>query len=221
MVRRERITGDISPKSVVASPSGLVVAQNMMYTHTLTAYRPDGELDATIDDAVDLSRFGIDGHPGTSRGAPVEAAFTSDGAHVYVSNYSMYGAGFGPEGLDSCTPSDGTDTSFVYRVDTRTKRIDQVIPVGAVPKYVAVTPDDRTVLVTNWCTWDLSIIDVATHRVTATVPLDRYPRGIAVSPDSATAYVALMGAQRVVAVDLAATHGAARSPPPATGRATW
>ena len=204
MVRRERITGDISPKSVVASPSGLVVAQNMMYTHTLTAYRPDGELDATIDDAVDLSRFGIDGHPGTSRGAPVEAAFTSDGAHVYVSNYSMYGAGFGPEGLDSCTPSDGTDTSFVYRVDTRTKRIDQVIPVGAVPKYVAVTPDDRTVLVTNWCTWDLSIIDVATHRVTATVPLDRYPRGIAVSPDSATAYVALMGAQRVVSVDLAA-----------------
>ena len=204
LVRRERITGDISPKSVVASPSGLVVAQNMMYTHTLTAYRPDGELDATIDDAVDLSRFGIDGHPGTSHGAPVEAAFTSDGAHVYVSNYSMYGAGFGPEGLDSCTPSDGTDTSFVYRVDTRTKRIDQVIPVGAVPKYVAVTPDDRTVLVTNWCTWDLSIIDVATHRVTATVPLDRYPRGIAVSPDSATAYVALMGAQRVVAVDLAA-----------------
>ena len=75
----------------------------MMYTHTITAYRPDGELDATIDDAVDLSRFGIDGHPGTSRGAPVEAAFTSDGAHVYVSNYSMYGAGFGPEGLDSCT----------------------------------------------------------------------------------------------------------------------
>ena len=67
---------------------------------------------------------------------------------------------------------------------------------------------------------DLSVIDVATHRVTATVPMGRYPRGIAVSPDSATAYVALMGAQRVVAVDLAA-RTVRRSPPPATGRATW
>ena len=202
-MRRKRITGHISPKSVVASPSGLVLAQNMMYTHSVTAYRPDGELAATIEDSVDLSAFGIDGHAGTSRGAPVEAAFTSDGAHAYVSNYSMYGTGFGPEGLDSCTPASGTDTSFVYRIDLRTKQIDQVIPVGAVPKYVAVTPDDKTVLVTNWCTWDLSIIDVATHRVTHTVPLDRYPRGIAVSPDSSTAYVALMGAQRVVSVDLA------------------
>ena len=79
----------------------------------------------------------------------------------------MYGAGFGPEGLDSCTPASGTDPSFVYRIDMRTKAIDQVIPVGAVPKYVAVTPDDKTVLVTNWCSWDLSVIDVATHRVTS------------------------------------------------------
>lgn len=203
LVRRERISGHISPKSVVASPTGLVLAQNMMYTHSVTAYRPDGQLDATIDDAVDLSAFGVDGHPGTSRGAPVEAAFTHDGAHAYVSNYSMYGKNFGPEGLDSCTPASGTDKSFVYRIDMRTKAIDQVIPVGAVPKYVAVTPDDRTVLVTNWCSWDLSIIDVATHRVVHTVPLDRYPRGIVVAPDSSTAYIALMGAQRVVSVDLA------------------
>ena len=36
-----------------------------------------------------------------------------------------------------------------------------VIGVGSVPKYVAISPDDRYVLVTNWCTFDLSVIDRA------------------------------------------------------------
>ncbi len=203
-VRRERITGQLSPKSVVASPLGLVTAQNMMYTHTVSVFTPDGRLKATIADSVDLSQFGIKGHPGTSKGSPVEAAFTHDGKHVYVSNYSMYGKGFGPEGLDSCSPGSAPDKSFLYRIDTTTLKIDQVIPVGAVPKYVAVTPDDSTVLVTNWCSWTMSVVDVASARLADTIPIGgAYPRGIAVSPDSKTAFVAVMGSQRIVRVDLA------------------
>ena len=203
LVRTMRITGDLTPKSVVASPKGVVVAQNMMYRHTVSAFRADGALLATIDDAVDLGAFGIKGHPGTTKGAPVEAAFTADGRHAWVSNYSMFGTGYGPEGLDSCTAGDGTSTSTVYRVDTRSFAIDRVVEVGAVPKYVAVTPDDKTVLVTNWCSWDLSVIDVASNRQVARIPLGgHYPRGIVVSPDSRTAYVALMGSDRIVTVDL-------------------
>jgi len=204
LVLRERITGNLSPKSVVASPTGLVTAQNMMYTHTISVFTPDGKLKDTVDDSVDLSRFGIDGHPGTSRGAPVEAAFTHDGRYVYVSNYSMYGKSFGPEGLDTCRPASAPDKSFLYRIDTATLKIDQVIPVGAVPKYVAVTPDDSTVLVTNWCSWTMSVVDVKTARLVATIPIGgAYPRGIAIAPDSKTAFVALMGSQRIAKVDLA------------------
>jgi YVTN family beta-propeller protein len=203
-VRRERITGQLSPKSVVASPTGLVTAQNMMYTHTISVFTPDGKLRDTVDDSVDLSEFGIDGHPGTSKGAPVEAAFTHDGKHVYVSNYSMYGKNFGPEGLDTCSPATAPDKSFLYRIDTTTLKIDQVIPVGAVPKYVAVTPDDSTVLVTNWCSWTMSVVNVKSARLVSTIPISGgYPRGIAVSPDSRTAFVAVMGSQRIAKVDLA------------------
>ena len=86
----------------------------------------------------------------------------------------MYGAGFGPEGHDCCTPQSGYDDSYTYRIDTETFAIDQAIKVGAVPKYVAVTPDDTKVLVTNWCTYDLSVIDVATAREVAPHP-DRAP----------------------------------------------
>ena len=130
-----------------------------MYTHTVTAYNADGSLAATIPDSVDLSAFGVSGHPGISKGAPVETAFTRDGRDAYTSNYSMYGSGFGPEGADACSRPGQYDNSFVYRIDTKTFKIDQVIAVGSVPKYVAITPDDSEVLVTNWCTFDLSIID--------------------------------------------------------------
>jgi YVTN family beta-propeller protein len=37
--------------------------------------------------------------------------------------------------------------------------------VGKVPKYVATTPDGKYVLVSNWCSYNLSVIDVATHNV--------------------------------------------------------
>src|SRR3712207_4851049 len=160
LVEVRRIGGDISPKSVTATGKGLVFAQNMMYRHTVTVYDRDFRLVATISDKVRLSDFGHD-RKGTYRGAPVEAAATPDGRFVYVSNYSMYGDGF-REGSDTCSPRDGYPDSYVYRIDTATLRIDQVIEVGAVPKFLAVTPDGATLLVTNWCSYDLSVVDTAT-----------------------------------------------------------
>jgi YVTN family beta-propeller protein len=200
------IGGPISPKSVDASDTGLVFAQNMMYRHSMTVYDSAGTLVRTIPDTVNLAALGVAGGS-TVQGAPVEAAFTPDSRYVYVTNYSMYGPGQGPEGSDTCTPSSaraaGDTPSYVYRVDTRTLAVDQVIQVGLVPKYVAVTPNGKYVLVTDWCSWDLQIIDAASAKVVAVLPMNgSYPRGIAVSPDSSTAYVAIMGGDNVEKIDL-------------------
>jgi YVTN family beta-propeller protein len=203
----DTISGDISPKSVDASDTGLVFAQNMMYRHTMTVYGSAGNLVKTIPDTVDMSQFGFSGHPGLTHGAPVEAAFTPDSRYVYVSNYSMYGAGFGPEGSDTCTPASakaaGDTDSYVYRVDTASLVVDQVIEVGLVSKFLAVSPDDKYLLVANWCSYDLSIVDIATAKEIARLAMGAYPRGIAISPDSSTAYVAIMGGDDVVKIDLA------------------
>jgi YVTN family beta-propeller protein len=194
------IGGDISPKSVTATGTGLVFAQNMMYRHTVTVYDRSFDLVATISDQITPSDFGHS-LQGTYRGAPVEAAATPDGRHVYVSNYSMYGPGF-REGSDTCSPQDSYPNSFVYRIDTTTLQIDQVIEVGAVPKYLAVTPDGATLLATNWCSYDLSVVDTATAAEVARIPIGRYPRGIAVDRGSGTAWIAVMGSTGLLAVDL-------------------
>jgi YVTN family beta-propeller protein len=198
----DTITGDLSPKSVVASQTGLFFVQNMMYRHTVAVFDRDRELVETISDEVELSELGNRRYGGTYRGAPVEAAFSPDSRYAYVSNYAMYGPGFTRPGDDVCSPSSGYDESFLYRIDTETLEIDQAIAVGSVPKYVATTPDGRYVLVSNWCSYSMSVVDTRTAEEVERVQLGPYPRGIAVSPDSRTAYVAVMGTSGVAEVDL-------------------
>lgn len=196
------IGGGISPKSVVASGNGLFFAQNMMYRHTVTVYDRDYELVATIEDRVTPAEYGHDDFDTELRGSPVEAAFTSDGSYAFVSNYKMYGGGLSTAAGDGCNAGNWPD-SFVYRIDTGTLEIDQVIRVGPVPKFLAVTPDDRQLVVSNWCGFDVSVVDLATATETARVPVGRHPRGVAISPSSDTAYVAVMGSTRIAVIDLA------------------
>ncbi|MFP5346854.1 MAG: YncE family protein [Actinomycetes bacterium] len=215
--RVDRITGQLTPKSVVASGHGLVVAQNMIYTHTVSVFGSDGQLRKTINDAVTPSDFGYEKWTKPVKGGPVEAAFSPDGSSLWVSNYSMYGPGFTKPGDDVCNPDMGLDHSFLYRIDTKSLQISDIVQVGSVPKYVDATPDGKLVLVTNWCTWDLSLVRTGDRpEQVATVRLGRYPRGIAVSPDSRTAYVAVMGSSDIAVVDLrAALSGAG------TGTVRW
>jgi DNA-binding beta-propeller fold protein YncE len=149
-----------------------------------------------------LSRLGYPEYPGTQRGAPVEAAFSPDRRSAYVSNYSMYGPGFGPEGADTCSPSSGYDRSFVYRIALDTLRIDAAYRVGVVPKVVATTPDGRYVLASNWCSYDLSVVSLRRGREVRRIPIGAYPRGIAVASTGNAADVAVMGGSQIVRVDL-------------------
>ena len=196
------VTGNISPKSVVATDTGRVFAQNMMYRHTMTVYDEAGSLVKTVPDGVDLAHFGYPGHAGVSQGAPGEGAVSPDHNYFYVTNYSMYGDNFGPEGSDECSGPGGLSPSFVYRINLESLTIDGVAEVGMVPKYVAATPDNRYILVTNWCSFDLSVIDRATFKEIKRIPLGTDPRGIAVNPQSTVAYVAVMGSSDIARVDL-------------------
>jgi YVTN family beta-propeller protein len=197
------INGSIAPKSVRSSADGVVSAHNMMYRHSVTVYDANTfELMHTISDSVSLKDFGYSKNSGTYKGAPVEGTFSPDGKYLYVSNYAMYGKGYNKEGTDTCSPSDGYDKSFVYRINRSDYKIDAVYPVGSVPKVVEVTPDNKYVLVANWCSYTVSVISVEKNKVVKTVKIGRYPRGIAINNDSTKAYVAEMGGNKVHVIDL-------------------
>ena len=78
------ITGHITPKSVVSDRDGLIFAQNMVYTHTVTVYDSHTMgVVKTISDRVRPSRFGLSGYPGTYQGLPGRSRrLTRQAVHV-------------------------------------------------------------------------------------------------------------------------------------------
>ena len=190
---------DLQPKSIVASGDGLFFAQNMMYRHNVAVYDRSGAKVGTIPDDIDLGEFGFDDVQ--VQGSPVEAAFTPDGRFVYVSNYKMFGSGYNPVADDSCDRG-SWDDSFVYKIDVEQLAIVAVVPTGAVPKYLQVSPDGSTLVVSNWCGFDVSIIDTATDTELGRVDVGRHPRGIAIDSDSEVAYVTVMGEARIDVIGL-------------------
>jgi YVTN family beta-propeller protein len=190
---------DLQPKSVVASGNGLFFAQNMMYRHNVAVFDRSGAEVGVIDDTVNLGDFGFE--PVTVQGSPVEAAFTPDGRYVYVSNYKMYGDGYNPVADDNCDRGDWDD-SFVYKIDVETLEIVAVVPTGAVPKFLQVSPDGSTLVVSNWCGFDVSFIDTATDTELGRVDVGRHPRGVAIDSGNEVAYVTVMGEHRIDVIGL-------------------
>jgi YVTN family beta-propeller protein len=203
LILEKTVSGSISPKSVLASDSGLISAHNMMYRHSVTIYDAnEAELIATVPDSVVLSDYGFKNFSGAYKGAPVEGAFSPDGKYLYFTNYAMYGKGLTKEGHDTCSPASGYDTSFLSRINLEIKKIDAMYQVGSVPKVVAVTPDNKYILVSNWCSYTVTVIAVESGKTVKTIKIGRYPRGIAISDNSQYAYIAEMGGSHIHRIDL-------------------
>lgn len=203
LVLKKTLYGSIRPKSVVFSGKDKFFAQNMMYRHTITVYDRNFKLLKTISDKVELRKLGFPEYEGKQNGAPVEAAFSENGRFAWVSQYHMDGPGFDNPGTDNCKISKSYDNSFVYKIDTESLEIVAAVEVGCIPKFMAVTPDDRYLLVSNWCSGDVSVVDIEIAQEIKRIPLGRYPRGIAIDSRSQRAYVAVMGSDQIAEINLA------------------
>ncbi|MEO1448306.1 MAG: YncE family protein, partial [Bacteroidota bacterium] len=203
LVLLKTIQGDIRPKSIVHNGQGLFFAQNMMYRHTITVYDREMRLVRTLSDQIRFADYNITGYTGQHQGSPVEATFSEKGKYAWVSNFKMYGKGFDNPGGDQCDPDDPYDQSFIYKINTDKLEIAHVVEVGAVPKFLMATPDGEKVLVSNWCSGDLSVVDTELGiEMGERVSLGKYPRGIAVDSKSRYAYITVMGDDKIGIVKL-------------------
>ncbi len=105
----------------------------------------------------------------------------------------------------------------VSLVDLVAGQVLAEVPCGERPMAIALTPDERTVLVSATYCGELVFLqrDGTTLRKTGAVHLGFEPRAIAVSPDGKLAYVALAAGSGVAVVDLAERKQVVRI---ATGR---
>lgn len=173
-----------------------------MYRHTVTIYNEKGRRLAKINDGVNLRNFGFKDYQNENfRGGPVEAAFTADGNYLWVSNYSMVGTGFENPGCDACIGKE-YDPSFIYKINCSSFEIESVVKVGAVPKYIAISSDQQTLIVSNWTSSDVSIVDLSTEKVVKTVSVGAHPRGIDITKDGKMAFVTIMGSTKIASINL-------------------
>ena len=173
-----------------------------MYRHTVTIYDKNGKLCAKIPDKIDLNAFGFSEYTGDSYlGGPVEAAFSNNGKTLWVSNYNMIGDGFKNPGCDGCNGKE-YDPGFIYKISTETFQVENVIKVGSVPKYLAISKDEKWMVVSNWSSGNISIVDLAAETEVKKVDVGLHPRGVAISSDSKMVYVTVMGSTKIASVDL-------------------
>ena len=81
----------------------------------------------------------------------------------------------------------GDDTVSV--IDTVSKTVVAIVPVGRFPSGIAVTPNGAFVYVTNFGGASVSVVDATTNTVIATVPVGVAPNGVAITREGALAYV--------------------------------
>jgi DNA-binding beta-propeller fold protein YncE len=58
------------------------------------------------------------------------------------------------------------------------------------------------VLVSNWCSYTVTVISVESGKRVKDIKIGRYPRGIEISEDSQFAYIAEMGGSNIHRIDL-------------------
>jgi YVTN family beta-propeller protein len=134
---------------------------------------------ARYDGAADVSSNGGAGNkPRLTASHSSPLALTADGSAVWSVN---------PD----------SDSVSVFEVAGDRNRKLAEIPVGDEPRCVAITPDDKTVYVTNALSGTVSVINVASGKVRATIAVGAEPTGCALTLDGSKLYVANLSSNSV------------------------
>lgn len=139
---------------------------------------------------------------------PVECAFAENGKYVWTSFHN----GSCVVRLNTENPNEIVTTSLAQKAKLikNSKKLTIKLPkikVGKTPKIVAVTPDQKYILVANWFGNSVSIIDNNSLKKIKDIKIGtngwrKIPRGICINSTSTKAYIANMGGGTISTIDL-------------------
>ena len=94
-------------------------------------------------------RHGADGNDNVFAGKPVESALSHNDRWLWVPYYRRdFDVG-------------ARSPSAVAIIDTTTDKVVRVIPTGPIPKYVAISPDNRWAAITHWGDNTVAMVDIS------------------------------------------------------------
>lgn len=86
-------------------------------------------------------------------------------------------------------------------VDLETNRLVRTLKSGQDPESFDLSPDDKTLYVSNEETAEMSVLDVSSGAVKAKVPVGKEPEGVTVRPDGKVVFVTSEQDNEVTAID--------------------
>jgi YVTN family beta-propeller protein len=125
--------------------------------------------------------------------------FARDGAQLFV---ALSGSPIAGPGVDeSALPEGDRSADGIGVVDVATRKLIRTYPSGQDPESFDLSPDGRTMYVSNEETAEMSILDLQLGTITGRVGVGEEPEGVTIRPDGKVVYVTCEGDNTVVAID--------------------
>jgi YVTN family beta-propeller protein len=139
---------------------------------------------------------------------PRGVKLSHDGTQLFV---ALSGSPIGGPGVDeSKLPPPDRAADGIGVVDVATRKLIRTYRSGQDPEAFDLSPDGRTLYVSNEETAEMSVLDLASGNVVARVPIGAEPEGVTVRPDGRYVYVTCEADNSIVAVDTKTLDVAAR-----------
>jgi len=109
----------------------------------------------------------------------------------------------GPGVDESKLPPPDRKADGIGVIDLTTNKLLRTLPSGQDPEAFDLSPDGKTLYVSNEETAEVTVLDLATSKVKKRVGVGKEPEGVTVRPDGKFVYVTCEGDGEVVAIDTA------------------
>jgi YVTN family beta-propeller protein len=194
MATRRDVLCGLGTSALVALTSGARSAENPAAGGRLYVSDERGGTVVVVDvgSGTVVSRIAVGKRP---RGL----SFSPDGLRLYV---ALSGSAIAGPGVDESTlPPPDRRADGIGVIDIATGRLVGTLESGPDPETFALSPDGKTLYVSNEDTGRLSAVDTVSGRIRGSAAVGIEPEGVAVRPDGKVVYVTCEGDSTVHALD--------------------